>query len=177
MTHDPEDVSHIAGNASDDLKGHVLAMQRLFMGDGTAFGDSIGRRVKVAEVSVRKKADEPEKLEGRVVCEIIVTKDMVNGGGNIHGACSAYLVDLCSLLPLCALSLATSGSGSGGVSQAINMLYHSPARIGDHLRMISTTLTIGTRISSSRCEIWNVNHHRLVASGVQVKMEPSISKL
>ena len=53
--------------------------------------------------------------------------DMINGGGNIHGGCSAFLVDVCSSLSLSALSLVTEGKEYLSVSQAINMIYHSPA--------------------------------------------------
>lgn len=35
----------------------------------------------------------------------------------------------CSSLPICALGLMLGGSGVGGVSQVINMVYHSPARL------------------------------------------------
>ena len=69
---------------------------------------------------------------------------------------------------------------------------------GDRIRLVNTTLTVGSRVESVRTEasiiyffylqvspikyfcfpwadikIWNVTHHRLVASGVHVKMPPS----
>jgi len=149
----------------------------LFMKRGRGFADSVGGRVRITEVSIRPKDEEPEKLESYVVCETVVEEDMVNGGGNIHGACSTYLIDICTSLPLSALSLTSGGSGLSGVSQVINTVYHSPARIGDLLRIVSTTLALGSRAMSVRCEIWNVPHHRLVASGVHIKMEPSVAKL
>ena len=40
------------------------------------FGQSIQRRLKVVEVSVNKKAEEPKKLEGRVVLETVVEEGM-----------------------------------------------------------------------------------------------------
>jgi len=59
------------------------------------------------------------------------------------------------------------------VSQALNIIYHSPAAIGDRIRIVNTTLTVGSRVESVRTEIWNVAHHRLVASAVLVKMPAS----
>ncbi|TDL13814.1 hypothetical protein BD410DRAFT_780579 [Rickenella mellea] len=171
----PENVASIGGNVPDDMKEHVASMFHIFMGRGAAFADSVGERVKITSIDIIPKVDEPEKLESRVVCEIDVSEDMVNGGGNMHGACSVYLIDVCSSLPICALDLAQGGSGSAGVSQAINTIFHSPAIIGDTVRIISSTLSIGARTTSSRCEIWNVTQHRLVASGVHVKMEPTPS--
>jgi len=66
---------------------------------------------------------------------------------------------------------------------------------GDKLRIVSTTLTLGSRALSARCEvrfllalwlhqliylaskIWNVTRHRLMASAVHIKMDSSESKL
>lgn len=66
---------------------------------------------------------------------------------------------------------------------------------GDQLRIVSTTLTLGARILSARTEvrkklenwipdfdslplsqIWSLVHHRLVASGTHMKMQPSLPK-
>ncbi|KAN0097144.1 hypothetical protein V8E55_001590 [Tylopilus felleus] len=49
--------------------------------------------------------------------------------------------------------------------------------MGDRLRLINTSTTVGARVWSSRIEIWDVTHHWLVASATQVKMEASSSKL
>ncbi|KAF8841558.1 hypothetical protein BDN67DRAFT_901141 [Paxillus ammoniavirescens] len=93
----------------------------------------------------------------------------------LHGAWSALLIDNCSTMPIALLSLATIGKGDLGVSQSINILFHAPAvsDVRDRLRIGSTTISLGSRTLSSRCEIWNVTHHRLVASGVHIKMSAS----
>ncbi|EJD05257.1 uncharacterized protein FOMMEDRAFT_105485 [Fomitiporia mediterranea MF3/22] len=172
-----ERYKEIAGNASDHVKQALAIGLNVFMGGGRGFADAIGGRLRIVSADVFRKADEPEKLEGKVVCEIDVEQDMVNGGGNVHGGCSAYLIDLCSTLPIIALSQSTERGGNGGVSQVIDVVYHSPARIGDRLRIVSTTMSLGTRAMSARCEIWNKTHHRLVATGVHIKMDPSPAKL
>jgi acyl-coenzyme A thioesterase 13 len=76
-----------------------------------SFAAPIGQRTKIAEVSVLRKAEEPDKLEGRVVCETLVERgtsfdratktivtlpplDMLNGFGKMHGACSVFLIDM-----------------------------------------------------------------------------------
>ena len=73
------DTSKIAGNVSDDLKKIVGDLGRVFYrrslendATGRAFGASIISRAKVTEISVLPKAEEPEKLEARVVCELDV---------------------------------------------------------------------------------------------------------
>jgi len=172
------DISKVSGNASENVKS-LIASPTLYLSSqvggpqGPLFGGAILKRVVVTEVSVNEKAEEPQRLEGRVVCEIEVEEDMVNGGGNIHGGCSAFLIDMCSTMSLVALKLATSGECQGGVSQSLNIVYHSPARVGEKLRLVNTTLTMGARAFSARTEMWSLAHHRLVASGVHIKMQSS----
>jgi len=169
------DISMITGNASDDIKrvvGHPWGLLSGY-GNSPTFGESIQKRLKVTEVSIDKKSEEERKLEARLVIELDVVEDMLNGGGNIHGGCSAYLVDTCSSLALIALNMSNTGEVSPSVSQSLNIVYHSPAQLGDKLRLVNTTLTLGARAQSARTEIWNITHHRLVVSGTHVKMVPS----
>ncbi|KAI0053807.1 Thioesterase/thiol ester dehydrase-isomerase, partial [Auriscalpium vulgare] len=130
-------------------------------------------RVSITEVSLNPMAEEPSKFEARVVCELFVEEDMLNISGNMHGGCAAYLVDICSTLPIAAYN----ADGRSGVSQIINMIYHAPAKLGAKLKIISTTIAVGGRTMSARCEIWDATNQRLVASGIQVKMDASPAKL
>ena len=73
------DTSKIAGNVSDDIKKIVGDLGRVFFrrslgNDFTSriFGGPTLNRTTVTEVSVLAKAEEPEKLEARVVCELDV---------------------------------------------------------------------------------------------------------
>ncbi|KIJ41072.1 hypothetical protein M422DRAFT_172807 [Sphaerobolus stellatus SS14] len=160
----------IKGNVSDDVKAFVAGVLTLFMDRGEqGFGDNIGLRMKIVEVSVNPMPGAPKRKEGLVICELEVEQDMVNGGGNMHGGCSAYLIDICTSLPLAALT-----ETYAGVSQSINMIYHAPAPLGTKLRIISKSLTLGTRALTSRGEIWDIANQRLVASGTHVKMAPSV---
>jgi len=178
-TDDVFDISHIAGNASDDVKRLIGDPGSFFAnrtGEGPIFGEAIQRRLRCTEISINKKAEEERKLEARYVVETEVAEDMLNGGGNIHGGCSAFLVDICSSLALFALGIENKGDVQLSVSQSLNIVYHSPAQLGDKLRIVNTTLTLGTRAHSVRTEIWNVTYHRLVVSGTHVKMLASTPK-
>jgi hypothetical protein len=67
------DVSQIAGNApkeSKQLLAYHLAPDLRGFVDG--FAQYIGTRIQLREVSIAKKEEEPQKVEGRVVCEIVV---------------------------------------------------------------------------------------------------------
>ncbi|KAJ7141876.1 HotDog domain-containing protein [Mycena crocata] len=166
---------NITGNADQTSKDFLSNLPQLFgsrrLKDKPAFGDAIIERLVVTHASVDKKLEDPVKEEGKVVCELSVTEDMLNGGGNVHGGCSAFLVDVCSSLSLMVLQRVLN------VSQSLNLVYHSPAGLGEKLRIVSITMTVGARAMSARTEIWNATHHRLVASGVHIKMAPSAAKL
>ncbi|KAA1466659.1 Thioesterase/thiol ester dehydrase-isomerase [Dentipellis sp. KUC8613] len=170
--YDDYDPAKVAGNASLDAKARVARGYAIIAKKTSGFSAPIARRLHLVEVDVRGKADEPSRQEARVVCETEVAEDMLNIAGNMHGGCSAFLVDVCSSTPFAALS----PEGAMGVSQAINMVYHAPARLGDKLKIVSTTIAVGARVMSARCEIWDTTNHRLVASGVHVKMDPSPPK-
>lgn len=62
----------IKGNASDDVKKHLIAILHLFMVNGKGFADTVGSKIKITEVWLQSKADEPERQESKVICEITV---------------------------------------------------------------------------------------------------------
>ncbi|KAF7297176.1 4HBT domain-containing protein [Mycena indigotica] len=177
----------IAGNADDSLKEMFSDLKKLLgtSSDTPAFGDEIVSRMKVTHASIDQKLEEPNKTEGKIVVELEVAEDMLNGwrsswhllyhaellngAGSVHGGCSAFLIDLCSSLSLMLIDPGLT------VSQSLNIVYHSPANLGEKLRIVNTTITVGSRIMSARVEIWNATKHRLVASGVHIKMQPSPS--
>jgi len=76
-----EDLSHISGNATDDIKrilGNPGRFYRQLQPENTPpmFGDSILTRMVVTEISINNKAEEPKKVEGRVVLELDVAEGM-----------------------------------------------------------------------------------------------------
>ncbi|KAJ8596744.1 hypothetical protein M405DRAFT_103141 [Rhizopogon salebrosus TDB-379] len=182
------DVSKVEGNISPEIKRAVLdsvqylGTKQVSPSTGKqlrVFETELVSRLHLTEVSVLPKAEEPEKLEARVVFEVIADEYMANSNGHLHGGCTAMLIDNCSSIPIYVLGLATSAiyTDGGGVSQSLNIVYHSPASMGDKLRIVSTTLTVGNRALSSRCEVWSTTRHRLVASAVHIKMAPSEPKV
>ncbi|KAJ3861406.1 HotDog domain-containing protein [Lentinula novae-zelandiae] len=169
--------SAVVGNGSEEIKAHLKNIPKLFLnGRPNSFAASILRRLTLAEVTIKSNVTEPQRKESLVVYTITVEEDMVNGGGNIHGGCSAFLIDVCSSGSIMALKF-SQGVASFDVSQSLNVVYHAPATIGEKLRIVNTTMTVGRRVASARTEIWSETHHRLVVSGVHIKMEPSPTKL
>ncbi|KAG9317767.1 hypothetical protein JVU11DRAFT_1985 [Chiua virens] len=141
----------IPGNAHIDVKEMVQRWLHVFCNDG--FGKLTSRCLSLVEVSIVPNVDEPARQEARVVLELVVTQDVLSGAGTLHGSCITHLVDICTTLPIAAVSYANGGDGSPGVSQNIHIVYHAPAHLGDQLRLITTSTTIGRRTRSARIEV------------------------
>ncbi|KAG2042049.1 hypothetical protein BDR03DRAFT_621300 [Suillus americanus] len=179
------DTSQVQGNASPEVKSALLnyLVQPRHVSRSTGkpfrgFKAEFVSRLQLSEASVLSKAEEPGKLEGRTVLEAIVDEDMFNEVGTMHGGCLAMIIDICSPMPIYVLRASKGVYSAFGVQQSLNVVFHSPAVPGDKLRIVCTTLTLGSRARSGRCEVWNVTRSRLVASAVYTNMVPSeLSKL
>ncbi|KZS98599.1 hypothetical protein SISNIDRAFT_462498 [Sistotremastrum niveocremeum HHB9708] len=187
-------MASISGNAPQHLKQHIAQLFE-WNYDGVRFATSIASRVKLTEITINESPPQPgadskakTARTAIVIAETTVEQDMVNGAGNMHGGCVAYVVDICSSIPMIALAKPVKVTktadgeekveyGRSGVSQALNLVYHAPAPVGTPLRIVSTSLAVGGRAMSSRCEVWDTKTNRLVASGVHTKMVPTIPKL
>ncbi|KAF9257216.1 Thioesterase/thiol ester dehydrase-isomerase [Marasmius fiardii PR-910] len=170
----------IKGNASDNIKRTLGDPRKLFLtkdredGSWKSMGYSmeIFKRLLVTEIWFQEHLEETTKFVCKVTCELEVQPDMANNDHHLHGGCSAYLVDMCSNIAFLAHGMAINQSARS-VSQQINTLYHSPASVGERLRIVSTTMSVGERIMTARIEIWSATKHRLVASGIHTMMLPS----
>ncbi|THH29709.1 hypothetical protein EUX98_g4473 [Antrodiella citrinella] len=144
------DASQISGNAPDfvkQLSSNTLGSYGV--GDPDCFAHAAGRAIKITSVDIHKVGD---KWEACTVSDVTVNKNMLNGAGLMHGGCLCYLIDNCASLPLVALGLMKNVNGVG-VSQAMNTVFHAPAPLGARLRIESTSVTLGGRIMTSRCEV------------------------
>ncbi|KIK67872.1 hypothetical protein GYMLUDRAFT_36668 [Collybiopsis luxurians FD-317 M1] len=169
--------SDAVASGSEEIEAVFKNIYLIFTnGRPKTFAFSVISHLIFAEASIKNNAIEPQRKEVSVTYKITVEEDMVNGGGNIHGGCSAFLIDVCSSICIIALKLSQGVSGMD-VSQSMNVVYHAPAAIGEVLRIVNTTMAVGRRVASARTEIWSESTHRLVASGVHIKMEPSTAKL
>ncbi|KAH8107642.1 HotDog domain-containing protein [Cristinia sonorae] len=134
------------------------------------FGSSIMDKTLTTEMYLNKREEEPQKWECKTVSETTVTPDMTNLWGTMHGGCTSFLIDNCTSLTLSLLA-AHLGKSPMIVSQSLNIMFHAPAPTGVKLKIISYSIASGSRITSARCEIYDVTNARLIASGVHAKME------
>ncbi|KII91529.1 hypothetical protein PLICRDRAFT_51669 [Plicaturopsis crispa FD-325 SS-3] len=166
------DVLDIAGNASDYVK--QLTNNTFFayaVGSADCFAYNIGKDVRFVEVSVDEK--DGRRMEATTVAEVVVSSKMLNGAGMMHGGCIAYLIDNCAATPLVVLGLLQDTNGVG-VTQSMNLFYHSPAPPGTCLRIVSTSVAFGKRVMSSRCEVMDRTSGRVIASACMSRMQPKL---
>ncbi|KAJ4490080.1 HotDog domain-containing protein [Lentinula aciculospora] len=168
------DISSVSGNAPDYVKQlNYNTYHSYGVGGEDSFGYKVGKEVKFVDVNINRKLDRQEKLEATTVAEVVVNKYMLNGAGMLHGGCVAYLIDN---TPLVVLGLVQNVNGVG-VTQAMNVLFHSPAPIGTCLQIKSTSVSLGGRVMTSRCEVIDKHTGRAVASAFLNKMQPNQTKL
>ncbi|KAJ3986454.1 hypothetical protein F5890DRAFT_988793 [Lentinula detonsa] len=189
------DISTVSGNAPGYVKQlNYNTYHSYGVGAEDCFGYKVGKEVKFVDVSINRKLDRQERLEATTVAEVVVNKcmsdlmlhskglesilllDMLNGAGMLHGGCVAYLIDNCCSTPLLVLGLIQNVNGVG-VTQAMNVLFHSPAPIGTCLQIKSTSVSLGGRVMTSRCEVVDKHTGRPVASAFLNKMQPNQTKL
>lgn len=69
---DEERYKEISGNAPGEVKQDLADGLYIFMLRGRGFADSVGGRLKITEVNIQEKKEEPLKKEATVICEIDV---------------------------------------------------------------------------------------------------------
>ncbi|KAF8901424.1 HotDog domain-containing protein [Mucidula mucida] len=171
---DQGDISSTAGNAPDYVK--QLNYNTFFsygVGDAECFGYKAGKDVKFVDVTVDRSLEHHGRMEATTIAEVVVNRGMLNGAGMLHGGCIAYLIDN---TPLVVLGL-MQGANGVGVTQGLNVQFHSPASLGARIRIISTSVSFGGRVMTSRCEVINKDSGRIIASALLNKMQPAMSKL
>ncbi|KAI3607456.1 Thioesterase [Moniliophthora roreri] len=170
---DSGDISTVHGNAPDYIK--QLNNNTFFsygVGNENCFGYQVGKDVKFVDINIDRKLERQGRLEATTVAEVTVNKHMLNGAGMLHGGCIAYLIDNCCSTPLIVLGLAQNVNGVG-VTQSMNVLFHR----GTRLSIVSTSVSLGGRVMTSRCEIIDKKSGRAVASAFLNKMQPTMPKL
>ncbi|KAJ7916633.1 hypothetical protein B0H13DRAFT_2448181 [Mycena leptocephala] len=143
------DIAAIAGNAPDYVKQLTC---NVFYAYGVVDRDVFGYAVGGDEVGAV------------TVAEVGVTKHMLNGAGMLHGGA-------CASTPLVVLGVLTNTNGVG-VTQGMNVLFHAPAPVGSLLRITSSSISMGSRVMSAKCEITDKASGRVVASALLNKMQP-----
>ncbi|KAJ2923318.1 hypothetical protein H1R20_g2829, partial [Candolleomyces eurysporus] len=84
---------HIEGNAPVSIKELPVKWLAIFRSRGNGFCNHIAERVVVKEVSIVPRIEDPEKIEGKVVCEVDVKPEMCNADGVLDQGAMIFLID------------------------------------------------------------------------------------
>ncbi|KAH7096648.1 hypothetical protein BKA62DRAFT_491935 [Auriculariales sp. MPI-PUGE-AT-0066] len=151
----------ISGSATLEQK-EVLARSILFFGrPGGDFAADVASRIRPVRYDVFQDATNKTRTE--MECELVVGDDMLNYHRTLHGGCTAYLIDVCtmhSLIPIV----------QGHLTLSMDFVCHAPAPHGVTLKIVSKTITLGKRVFSLRCKIYDKNTGRLCVSGNHLKV-------
>jgi len=185
--HINKDGHQIRGNAPEKIKALASSIFFHFVdAKGKSYGSDVGKKLKINEINIhgfepavlsdKQARDRVDKDEGNTlsvdtVFELVVSREMCNLHGTLHGACAAYLIDPCSNAPLVVLGLLLGVDGSG-MSQSMNLIWHYPVYEGTKISIKATSMYITGRIRTARCEIWAGN--RLCVSAVHSTINPTV---
>ncbi|KAH9942590.1 hypothetical protein B0H21DRAFT_779999 [Amylocystis lapponica] len=178
-----EDASGIIGNVSLDDKqlcANIMAYHVANYPGSTVFGHNEAKGLKLVELWVKKvgmgaeSGSNPARIGAQTVIEISVEEGMLNVHGAFAGPCATLILDVATFCPIFVLSL-LSGAYAAGVSMAMHTVWHAPAFLGTELRLVSTSLSVGGRISVSRCEIYDKKTKKMLISATQTIAPPRLS--
>ncbi|KAH9482266.1 hypothetical protein JR316_0004364 [Psilocybe cubensis] len=196
--HSPDIMSSIAGNASAFIKeAAVRWFMLLDVRGSTSFGHLTRARMEVKEVSIEHSPDDPQKMSSKMVCELEVTPgeqrtswpellsfkelmnrnelEMCNEEGVLSQGCMTGIMDEGSAISLLLMRLLEDENQSIGVSQTFSFFFHHPAPpAGSKIRIVSRSVSATDDIGCCQSEIWDIKNHRLIVTGTQHQMKPSI---
>ncbi|PVG01976.1 hypothetical protein CPB86DRAFT_30253 [Serendipita vermifera] len=157
----------VLGNATDEQKEYAYDLFQNFVGAEGFFCSEQARRIEVKRLDFedRPKGEPGTEKLAKLICEIKIEKDMMHAANSVHGACILWLVDVCT-------SVCHSAFDFKLLSLSLTTHFHGPASLGNTLRIVSETVSVGKRVIVARCEIFEVETGAIVASGSQVKMAP-----
>ncbi|KAF8914393.1 hypothetical protein CPB84DRAFT_86798 [Gymnopilus junonius] len=148
---EPPDISKIRGNISDEAKRYCLRIFDFHVSTpGNSYGADVGGCLRLVEINVQPGRENTTFAE--TVFEVTIRKDMCNIFRILHGACAAYIVDLCSVSALVALGTAL-GFDATGVSQSMNLIWHHPIRLEENVKVISMSMSVKEKVRTMRCEV------------------------
>lgn len=100
---------------------------------------------------------------GHVRCELPVTTRVANFGNNLHGGCTATLIDVVGSAALATIS------EKPGVSVHIGSEYLSGCPVGDVAIIDAQVLNMGNKLSTIQVRINSERTGKLIATGMHTK--------
>ncbi|KAM6490393.1 hypothetical protein JOM56_014157 [Amanita muscaria] len=110
------------------------------------------------------------KNDCRIISEMTVEEDMVGPDGMLSQGCISLLIDETSAAATTAYFVLEGKAALTGLSQNLNVFFHTKASLGTRIRIIGRALGGNNFTVTSRGEIWDAETRRMIAHGEQVMM-------
>ncbi|WVQ80026.1 hypothetical protein IAT38_002127 [Cryptococcus sp. DSM 104549] len=138
------------------------------------FGTSLVKSFRVHELDEVPEADAKgrRRLDGwRMSFQGVVTPDMTNLIGNLHGAAVTWLLDTCTSAAMCIVATPTFWGPPmlSGVSLSIETQYLNPAPVGTKLLIEVEIVKCSETLANQRVEIKEVGSKKIIAVGTHLK--------
>ncbi|WVF67646.1 hypothetical protein IAT40_002405 [Kwoniella sp. CBS 6097] len=151
--------------------------QRLFSAiiSHAGFGANLEPHIRLYEVDELPEEDEKgwRKVDGwKLSCEGIVTEDMCNPNGVLHGAASAWLLDTCTSAALVGIHTPTFWGlpDLAGVTLTMEIQCLKAAKLGTKFKVDVEIVKCSNKLANLRCEIKDFHTGKIFATGTHLKM-------
>ncbi|WWC71275.1 uncharacterized protein I206_105228 [Kwoniella pini CBS 10737] len=139
------------------------------------YGSHLSKHFKISEIDELPPTDEKgwRKVNGfKMKFESIVTEDMSNFSGNMHGAAYSWILDTCSSATLIAIHTPTFWGlpDFAGVTLTMELQCLNPAPINTKLLIEVEIIKCSVRLANLRCDIKNLETGKPYATGTHLKM-------
>nr|ODN86226.1 hypothetical protein L203_04344 [Cryptococcus depauperatus CBS 7841] len=140
----------------------------------TGFASSLVKSLRILEIDDVPDEDERgrRRVEGwRMSFEGVISQDMTNLFGNLHGAAVSWLVDTLTSVALVQLHTPTFWGPPmmAGVSLSMEIQYLNPGRLGNKILIEVEILKCTLTLANLRCEIKDMKSKRLIAAGTHLR--------
>ncbi|KAM6496325.1 hypothetical protein JOM56_009031 [Amanita muscaria] len=164
-------VAGVAGNAPRAVKeAPIRAFQMYHRNAPASFAGTVTSRLCASEVSISPNTEDPAKNDCRIISEMTVEEDMVGPDGMLSQGCISLLIDETSAAATTAYFVLEGKAALTGLSQNLNVFFHTKASLGTRIRIIGRALGGNNFTVTSRGEIWDAETRRMIAHGEQVMM-------
>ncbi|TDL19398.1 hypothetical protein BD410DRAFT_440708 [Rickenella mellea] len=153
------DAKLLLGSAPPEVKETLWNIMEGALPSGL-FCEDIRKTIRIQRFDVDTVAG---KQVSKTIGELEITNLMTNGFRTMHGGCACFLVDWWTA------SMRYTLDGNR-LSINLNVSFHAPAPEGTTIQLVARSISVGKRITDSRCEILDARTGRLLVSGTHKQM-------
>ncbi|WWC90408.1 uncharacterized protein L201_005343 [Kwoniella dendrophila CBS 6074] len=139
------------------------------------YGNHLAKHFSIYDIDEIPQEDDKgyRRVDGfKISFEGVVTEDMSNLSGNMHGAAYSWIIDTCSSAALIAIHTPTFWGlpDFAGVTLTMELQCLNPAPINTKLLIEVEIVKCSVRLSNLRCDIKDFSTGKIFATGTHLKM-------